>query len=178
MWYNTNMEIDIKIDELTNCLIEQLTGNKCDTEYKLIKNIDSKMAKEMMSIGWNFDWSKPQEKGYMVYALYIKDSDEIEGLIALKHIKEELYTHVDIVESAPHNIGKNGKYKGVGAHLFAIACKESWDIGNEGYVQFTAKNGLIEHYKETLKAKNIDWHIMYIDSYGALDLIKKYFSEV
>ena len=172
------MEIDIKIDELTNCLIEQLIGNKCDTEYKLIKNIDSKMSKEMMSIGWNFDWSKPQEKGYLVYGLYIKDSDEIEGLIALKHIKEELYTHVDIVESAPHNIGKNGKYKGVGAHLFAIACKESWDIGNEGYVQFTAKNGLIEHYKETLKAKNIDWHIMYIDSYGALDLIKKYFSEV
>ena len=172
------MEIDIKIDELTNCLIEQSTGKKCDTEYRLLEKIDFNKSKEMMDTGWNFDWSKPQENGYLVYGLYLKDSTELEGLIALKHIKEQLYTHVDIVESAPHNIGKNGKYKGVGAHLFAVACKESWDVGNEGYVQFTAKNGLIDHYKETLKAKNIDWHIMYIDSYGALDLIKKYFSEV
>jgi hypothetical protein len=47
------------------------------------------------------------------------------------------------VEAAPHNVGKMGKYKGVGAHLFAIACKLSWDAGNEGYVQFTAKTDMI-----------------------------------
>lgn len=171
------MDIEIKIDELTNCLIEQSTGKKYNTEYKLIEKIDSSKAMALKSVGWSFDWSKPQELGYLVYGLYIKGSDELEGLIALKHIADQLYTHIDIVESAPHNIGQNGKYKGVGAHLFAIACKESWDVGNEGYVQFTAKNGLVEHYKETLKAKNIDWHIMYIDSYGALDLINKYFKE-
>ena len=171
------MEIGIKIDELTNCLIEQSTGKKFNTEYKLIEKIDSNKAIALKNAGWSFDWSKPQESDYLVYGLYVKGSDELEGLIALKHIVDQLYTHIDIVESAPHNIGKDGKYKGVGAHLFAIACKESWDVGNEGYVQFTAKNGLVEHYKETLKAKNIDWHNMYIDSYGAIDLIKKYFEE-
>lgn len=171
------MEIDIKIDELTNCLIEQSTGKKFDTEYRLMEKISSEKSINLKNAGWNFDWSKPQSKKYLIYGLYIKGSNELEGLIALKHITEQLYTHVDIVESAPHNIGKNGRYKGVGAHLFAIACKESWDMGNEGYVQFTAKNGLVEHYKKTLKAKNIDWHNMYIDSYGALDLINKYFEE-
>ncbi|MDO5564711.1 MAG: hypothetical protein Q4F88_05745 [Eubacteriales bacterium] len=80
--------------------------------------------------------------------------------------------------SAPYNVGKDGIYLGVGAHLFAIACKESWDNENEGYVQFTAKNNLIEHNKETLRAKQIDWHNMYIDSYGAIALIHKYFKEI
>lgn len=63
------------------------------------------------------------------------------------------YTHVDIVEAAPSNVGRNGKYKGVGAHLVAIACQLSWDAGNEGYVQFTAKTDLVPHYMKELGAK-------------------------
>lgn len=61
--------------------------------------------------------------------------------------------------------------------MFAIACKLSWDAGNEGYVQFTAKTDLIEHYKKMLNAKSIDWNTMYIDSYGAVTLIQKYLKE-
>ena len=37
--------------------------------------------------------------------------------------------NVDIVETAPHNYGHNGKYEGVGGHLFAIACKVSMESG-------------------------------------------------
>ena len=84
---------------------------------------------------------------------------------------------MDIVEAAPFNVGRKGKYKGVGAHLFAIACKLSWDAGNEGYVQFTAKTDLVAHYVEMLNAKCIDCHTLYIDSYGAIALINKYFRE-
>lgn len=105
----------------------------------------------------------------------LENDDEVQGMIALKHIREQYYTHVDIVEASPDNVGRNGKYKGVGAHLFAIACKLSWDAGNEGYVQFTAKTDLLEHYKKELDAKMIDWHTLYIDSYGAIALINKYF---
>ena len=101
----------------------------------------------------------------------------MQGMIALKHIRDQYYTHVDIVEAAPFNVGSAGKYKGVGAHLFAIACKLSWDAGNEGYVQFTAKTDLVDHYMKTLNAKRIDWHTLYIDSYGAVALINKYFKE-
>lgn len=108
----------------------------------------------------------------------LEGSEDVQGRIALKHIRDQYYTHVDIVEAAPFNIGKTGKYKGVGAHLFAIACKLSWDTGNEGYVQFTAKTDLVAHYQKTLNAKMIDWHTLYIDSYGAIELINKYFKEV
>lgn len=46
----------------------------------------------------------------------------MQGRIALKHVCDQFYTHVDIVGAAPFNVGREGKYKGVGAHLFAIAC--------------------------------------------------------
>lgn len=125
--------------------------------------------------GWNFDWSVPNQNGYEVYELLLENDDEVQGMIALKYIREQYYTHVGIVEAAPDNVGRNGKYKGVGAHLFAIVCKLSRDAGNEGYVQFTAKTDLVEHYKKELGEKMIDCHTLYIDSYGAIALTNKYF---
>ena len=72
----------------------------------------------------------------------LEGSEDVQGRIALKHIRDQYYTHVDIVKAAPFNIGKTGKYKGVGAHLFAIACKLSWDTGNEGYVEMISYWGV------------------------------------
>lgn len=170
------MKINIYIDSFTDCLICRETGQKYDTEYHCIKKtITFQDAIQLKEQGWKFDWSVPHQNAYEVYELLLKESNEVQGMIALKHIRNQYYTHVDIVEAAPHNIGKSGKYIGVGAHLFAIACKLNWDVGHEGYVQFTAKSDLITHYQTTLMAKCIDWHTMYIDSYGALMLINKYF---
>lgn len=180
--YNRNegapLEIDVIIDTLTNCLVCTETGEECDTEYRLVtRTITKQDALELKNRGWKFDWSIPHQNGYEVYELLLENDDEVQGMIALKHIRDQYYTHVDIVEAAPFNIGHTGMYKGVGAHLFAIACKLSWDVGNEGYVQFTAKTGLVEHYIKMLNAKCIDWHILYIDTYGAIALINKYFKE-
>ena len=141
------MEIDILIDNLTNCLVCAETGEECNTEYRLVaRTITKQDAAELKAQGWRFDWSIPHQNGYEVYELLLEN-----------------------------NVGSSGKYKGVGAHLFAIACKLSWDAGNEGYVQFTAKTDLVEHYRKMLNAKSIDWHTLYIESYGAIDLINKYF---
>ena len=171
------MEIDIEIDGLTNCLVKRVTGEECDTQYRLIsKTITKAEAEKMMNEGWLFDWSIPHVQGYEIYELLLKGTDERQGLIALKHIRDQLYTHVNIVETSPKNKGKNGIYQGVGAHLFAIACKLSWDVGNEGFIQFKAKSNLVEHYRKTLNAQCIDEQNMFIDSYAALNLIKKYFS--
>lgn len=172
------MEIDIFIDALTDCLVYTPTGEMKDTEYRLVtKTITRADAKRLKDKGWKFDWSVPHQNGYEVYELLLKGSEEVQGMIALKHIRDQYYTHIDIVEAAPGNVGRQGTYKGVGAHLFAIACKLSWDAGNEGYVQFTAKTDLVVHYQQTLNAHCIDWHTMYIDSYGAVQLIHKYFKE-
>lgn len=172
------MEISIYIDSLTDCLRHRESGVQYDTEYRLVqKNISKQNAAELKHTGWLFDWSIPHQNGYEVYELLLKGCDEVQGRIALKHIRNQYYTHVDIVETAPFNVGQNGTYIGVGAHLFAIACKLSWEAGNEGYVQFTAKTNLIEHYQETLNAHLIDKQTMYIDSYNSANLVKKYFTE-
>lgn len=134
-------------------------------------------ALKLKQNGWKFDWSEPQQKGYEVYGLYVKGDIEVQGLIALKHVSKQYYTHVHIVEAAPDNVGKFGKYKGVGAHLFAIACKHSWLVGNSGYVQFKAKTQLVEHYIKTLNAKCINNNNLYIDTYGAIALMEKYFKD-
>ena len=172
------MDIDIEIDSLTDCLIERSSGMQLDTEFRLVaKTITKEIAEKLQSEGWKFDWSIPHKDGCEIYALTLKDSTDVEGLIALKHFRSQFFTYVELVETAPHNYGHEGKYIGVGAHLFAIACKLSWDVGNEGYVQFVAKSALVEHYQKTLNAKCIDSQRMYIDSAGAIELIKKYFPQ-
>lgn len=117
------MEVDIQIDELTNCLRCRETGKEYDTQYRLVSQTITKSAAEkLIEAGWKFDWSIPYTNGYEIYELLLKDTEERQGMIALKHIHSQLYTHVDIVESAPQNTGRSGRYQGVGAHLFAIAC--------------------------------------------------------
>ena len=61
--------------------------------------------------------------------------------------------------------------------MFAIACKESWDSGNEGYVVFESKTALVNHYIEKLHAKILSGGArprMMLDPYAALYLIGKY----
>lgn len=160
------MEIDIHIDGLTDCLIETDTGRILDTEYKKrtskIKPSDYKK--------WRFKWNQTQDSGYDIYELHIKNSNTVEGRISFAI--DGGVAVVDIVETAPHNYGHNGKYTGVGGHLFAIACKESFEAGCDGFVAFTAKSDLIEHYKETLGAKVLSGQRMYIDEEAAQVLIK------
>ena len=162
------MEISIFIDELTDCLVEKDTGRVLKTEYQ--KRTTPIKTKDYRN--WKFKWNIPEEKGYDIYELFIENDSTVQGRIALKI--DGGVADVDIVESAPHNIGHNGKYIGVGGHLFAIACKVSMEAGCDGYVGFIAKNNLIKHYQEALGAKVLFGQRMYIDEDAARELIDKY----
>ncbi len=171
-------ECDIIIDDLTDCLTERKTGELFATEFRMVRGtIHKSDANNLKKEGWLFDWSVPHKNNFEVYELLLENDDMIQGLIALRHDRYNYYTEVELVEVAPSNRGSEGIFKGVGAHLFAIACKLSTDVGNEGYVRFTAKTKLIEHYKNTLGAKHIRDNIMYIDSVAANKLLSKYFIE-
>ena len=50
-----------------------------------------------------YDWSIPHKKGYDVYELLLAGAEQVQGMIAFKHIRNQYYTHVDIVEAAPWN---------------------------------------------------------------------------
>ena len=164
-------DINIIIDELTPCLKDSKTGEFLNTDFSAIK-ISKAKARSMMKDGWKFDWSKPFQEGFEVFQLNIKDSKAVEGLISLKN--EDGFTFIGIVESAPSNFGTNGKYTGVGGHLFAIACQHSFKNGNDGYVAFDAKTDLVDYYKEMFNAKNITEQRMYLDTDAALKLLEIY----
>ncbi|MCL2639042.1 MAG: hypothetical protein FWD48_11815 [Oscillospiraceae bacterium] len=71
------MKIDIQIDSLTPCLIERKTGNPVDTVVKAIKPAKNDYK------SWNFDWSIPLRNNYDVYALRVRGSTQIQGMIAI-----------------------------------------------------------------------------------------------
>ena len=58
--------------------------------------------------------------------------------------------------------------------MFAIACLISFENNCDGYVAFTAKTDLIQHYTEALGTKVIKGQRMYIDEFAARTLIKRY----
>ncbi len=82
---------------------------------------------------------------------------------------------MDLLESAPFNIGENKLYEGVAGNLVAYACKASFQKGFDGFVAFTAKTRLIKHYEKTLGAFHFKNQRMIIDSRAARKLVEKYF---
>jgi len=82
---------------------------------------------------------------------------------------------MDLFESAPFNIGKYKIYEGVAGNLVAYAYKIPFQKGFEGYVSFTAKTKLIDHYEKTLGAFHFKNQRMIIETEAARILVEKYF---
>ncbi|RKI55924.1 hypothetical protein D7V86_20600 [bacterium D16-51] len=81
---------------------------------------------------------------------------------------------MDIVETAPHNYSHAGRYEGVGAHLFAIACQVNLEAGCDGFAAFTSKSGLVQYYKQKLNAGVFRDRKMHIDEDATPILLDKY----
>ena len=165
------MEVDIFIDAFSHCLIDNETGKEVKTYYKIC---DKKISR--IKNGWKFDWNKQQKDSKSaIYELFTEKDNELQGRISFR--LEDGFIFVELVETAPHNYGSKGKYSGVGAHLFAIACKESFSNGFEGNVSFVAKTRLIEHYQKTLGATLISSQVMIINQTAAYKLVHNYFKD-
>lgn len=82
---------------------------------------------------------------------------------------------MDLLESAPFNLGHHKLYEGVAGNLVAYACKVSFQYGFEGYVSFTAKTRLMEHYQHTLHAIRLGKQLMVINTQAAIILVDRYF---
>ncbi len=165
--------IDIEIDKLTNSIENVITGDRFKTEIIYISEFDLKEISKKNK--WLFNWkSEFKSPDRDVYKLVISGNESIiQGLISLTEKQDHVYVH--LIESAPFNMGKNKVYVGVPGNLFAFACKVSFHRGFDGYVAFTAKTQLIEHYTKTLNARIISGNLMVISSFSAMELINKYF---
>ena len=171
---NNKDGISIDIDELTPCLRKMTTGELVKTTVTPISPTRKAFAR------WEFDWTLPEKEGYTVYALRVKGERVVQGLVATKEVQG--YIQLGWAESAPHNNPHNSlyfsgrkEYNGVGGHLFAEACRQSFESGHGGVIGFTAKTNLIEYYKDEFGADVVYGQSMIIQGQAALDLVNKYY---
>lgn len=166
-------QIGIEIDKLTNSIINTISGDSFPTD---VHSLDKKDLKNLgKKNGWQFNWSSEFKlTDRKVYKLTIRNNPEIiQGLVSISDNNDHFYLH--LIESAPFNFGKKKLYEGVPGNLFAFTCKFSWDKGYQGFVSFSSKTKLIEHYEKTLGATYIGGQKMVIFPQEALKLINKYF---
>ncbi|MBP7478307.1 MAG: hypothetical protein KA797_07275 [Chitinophagales bacterium] len=165
--------LDFIIDKLTDSILNTISGDSFQTEISLVTKDDLKIITKKNN--WNFDWKIDYaDINKDVYKVTIVSSPNvIQGLVSLS-IKKN-YIEMNLLESAPFNIGREKVYEGVAGNLVAFCCKLSFQHGFDGYVAFTAKTELIEHYKTSLNAYHFKGQRMIIESAAAKRLVEKYF---
>ena len=161
------------IDQLTNSILNRISGDSFQTEVSTLKKFDLKYVSKKN--GWNFDWkSEFSNLTIETYKLFIVNNPNIiQGLLSLTIESDHVF--INLLESAPFNVGKNKLYEGIAGNLIAYACKISFQKGHDGFVAFTAKSQLINHYKQTLGAIHFRDQKMVINTEAAKYLVTKYF---
>lgn len=168
-----NIEQNFIIDSLTNSILNTISGDSFQTEVIRLNKHDLKLITKQK--GWNFNWKAEYDNiEKEVYKLCIVNNNNIlQGLLSVSIEQDHVF--MNLLESAPFNIGKNKIYEGVAGNLVAYACKISFQKGFDGYVAFTAKSRLIEHYEKALGAYHFNNQRMIIETNAARILVEKYF---
>ena len=169
------MQFDFEIDKLTHSLEDTQTGETLLTE---ILPLDKTELKDITKkSGWKFNWKTefiaPEKQ---VFKLVLSEEPKIvQGLICFEKKSDHIFVH--LIETAPHNFGKNKKYFGVLGNLIAFCCKVSYQNGFDGELGFDSKTNLIPHYIKELGARHFGGQRMVILKDAAKNLITKYYPE-
>jgi len=167
------IEADFEIDKLTNSIENTITCEVFDTEVTPLYFKDKRQIKKS---DWVFDWHREfRDPANEIYKLTtINNPSIIHGLICF--IDKQDHIFMSLIESAKFNKGKSKLYRGSAGNLVAFSCKISFEKGYEGVVSFIAKSRLIDHYHQTLGAKQFGGsNRMFIDTKEALALVKQYY---
>ena len=161
------------IDRLTNSILNTVSGDSFQTDVIRLGKPDLILISKNKE--WNFNWKAEfDDIKKEVYKLTIVNNPKIiQGLLSISI--EQDYVFINLLESAPFNIGKHKIYEGVAGNLVAYACKISFQKDYDGYVAFTAKTKLIEHYEQSLGAYHFKNQRMIIETKAAKVLVEKYF---
>ena len=166
--------IDVEVDKITHSIENVVTGDSFPTEMLPLSNPD--LVHLTPKNGWKFDWKKehlqPDREVFKLTILW--NPTIIQGLISIS--PKQGYVEMNLIESAPFNYGRNKMHYGVPCNLVAFACKRSFELGFAGFVAFTAKTVLIDHYKKILGAVSIGGQRMAIEEKQALEWVKRYFN--
>ncbi len=142
-------------------------------EAEILEVLESELVEIDESGRFGFDWSK--EVGNRIFKIVAKgilDSPAL-GLISLSILASELRIHVDLVENAKENRGKDKQVDRVGGCLLAFAAGLSFERGYLGFISLVPKTELIDHYVEKYGFTQYGRQLA-IDGEDAIKLIQKY----
>lgn len=173
--------ITVTIDKITPCLINAKTGEIVETEIRKVSK-KSFLKKFNSKNGWYVNWEDLANENE-IYALVIKGTDDIQGLVAINPEKNQDALYISWMVAAPCNnqekcgIG-NQKFFGTGGHLFAVAIMKSVEYGSGGAVfGFASSEDKLKHYQKWFKAEHIgilhDYHFLIADE-AAVEVVKEY----
>jgi hypothetical protein len=168
-------EAFVLIDKITNSVEHARSGHSYETDVLPLSSDEVKRI--LKKNGWQFSWRREfKEADHQLFKLVIRGDSEIQGLLSIQVM--EGYIEMHLIENAPHNYGSKKTYLGVAGNLVAFACRKSFELGFDGYVSFTAKTQLVDHYKETLGAESIyRRERMAIPSESARKLVSSYYKD-
>jgi len=123
---------------------------------------------------WNFDWKSLYSRNTLVFKLTYED--DIQGLLKMSKVDEGYY-EMSNLELSPNNFGPNGKFDKIAGCLIAYACLLTFELNQgeyKGYLAFTSKGELIEHYEKQYFAELVFREKMIIFPENGKKLIRKY----
>ena len=123
--------------------------------------------------GWRFDWRAEVAEAEVFKLVGEVKPAEILGLMSV--LRRQGYIEVRLLESAPGNVGRLKRWRGIAGNLLAFAAQLSFASGGEGFVLLVAKTELINHY-QTLYGFVRHGHSqkMVLDTLAAMNLIKAF----
>lgn len=166
-------ELTFRIDKLTRSIENVITGERFPTLVLPLAQEDLRTVTKKN--GWLFNWrSEFRAVERKVFKLTTADNPHVvQGLVCLEVKPDHVF--MELVESAPHNLGRNKVYDGVLGNLVAYLCKVSFEEGFDGHVAFLAKTKLIQHYTDKLHAVHVGGHLMIIYPPAARYPVDRYF---
>lgn len=150
-------------------LINCQTKEAIEAEIALVGESEFKTIKE----GKRFDFDWGLENQYAVYKITFKGTKKILGLISLIDFPKEYRIHVNLIESAKENQGKDKIVDRIPGCLLAFAARKSFEKGYQGFISLTPKTRLIDYYTEKYGFSQYGRNLA-IDGKEAMALIKKH----
>lgn len=121
-----------------------------------------------------FDWILEKENSvFKITSANQEEKEEILGLISLSNIAEEFRIHINLVEVAKKNRGKDKKIDRIAGCLLAFATKAAFDKGYLGFTSLVPKTELIELYVTKYGFTQYGRQLA-IERQAAINLIQKY----
>ena len=106
-----------------------ISGDSFQTDVSILTIAD--LPSITKKKGWPFDWKMElSDNTKEIYKLTIVNNPQIiQGVVSLSIETDHIF--MNLLESAPFNIGRSKLYEGVPGNLVAFACKVSFQKGFE-----------------------------------------------